>query len=202
MKNYLYIILVFCSINVFAQDNESNDTKWAAQLNFQHQDLLFELDYGQLGVYHDVKIRPHTTLELYRFINTRKENRKLFFTTELGYFNNLYHYKWLALKLGMGSERRLGNFIISSRILGGIARTQGADIQYVLSNNQWIVNDEKRNPTLDYLMTPRIDVGYRIFNDKNPIDIFLNYQMTLYLSPAQGVGLPYQGYGLGVRYGF
>lgn len=202
MKNYLYILILFCSISTFAQDNEFNHTKWAAQLNFQHQDLLFEIDFGQLGVYHDVKIRPHTTLELYRFVNTRKDNRKIFFMSELGYFHNLYHDKWLALKLGIGSERRLGNFIISSRILGGIARTQGADIQYVLSDGQWIANDQKRESTLDYLMSPRVDLGYRVVNNENPIDIFLNYQMTLYLSPAQQIGIPYHGYGLGIRYGF
>lgn len=203
MKNlYIAIIAIFCSITVFAQDSESNHTKWAAQLNFQHQDLLFEIDFGQLGVYHDVKIRPHTTLELYRFLNTRKDNRKLFFVSEFGYFHNLYHDKWLALKLGIGSERRFGNFIFSSRILGGLARTQGADIQYVNSNGQWIVSDQKRAPTLDYLLSPRVDLGYRIVNNENPIDIFLNYQMTLYLSPAQLIGIPYHGYGLGVRYRF
>lgn len=203
MKNYLF--LTFCliwSTNIFAQDVESNAKKWAVQLNFQHQDLLVDVDFGQLGVYHDVKIRPHTTLEFYRFVNTRKDNRKIFFVSELGYFHNLYHDKWLALKLGIGSERRFGNFIISSRLLGGIARTQGADIQYINSNGQWIVNDNKREPTLDYLMSPRVDIGYRISNNENPIDIFLNYQMTLYLSPEQQIGLPYQGYGFGVRYGF
>ncbi|MFK7950213.1 MAG: hypothetical protein AB8G11_21665 [Saprospiraceae bacterium] len=202
MKNLTILLLLFCSVNTFAQNNNPNHKKWAAQLNVQHQDLLFDIDFGQLGVYHNVKIRPHTTLELYRFINTRKANRKLFGLAELGYFHNLYHDKWLALKLGIGSERRFGNFIISSRIMGGIARTQGADIQYVNSNGKWIVNDQKREPTLDYLMSPRVDLGYRIINNENPIDIFLNYQMTLYLSPAQQIGIPYHGYGLGVRYRF
>lgn len=202
MKNLIILLLLlFCSVNLFAQESENNE-KWAGQLNFQYQDLLFEIDFGQLGVYHDVNIRPHTTLELYRFINTRKDNRKLFALAELGYYHNLYQDKWLALKLGFGSERRLGNFIISSRIQGGIARTQGADVQYINSNGKWIVNDQKREPTFDLLISPRIDLGYRIINNENPIDIFLNYQMTLYISPAQQIGIPYHGYGLGVRYGF
>lgn len=201
-KLYIITLLSFFSITAFAQKSELNHTKWAVQLNVQHQDFLFEIDYGQLGIYHDVKIRPHIMLELYRFLNTRKDNHKLFVVTDFGYYYNLYHDKWFALKLGFGSERRFGNFFFSSRINSGIARTQGIDIQYINSNGQWIVNDQKREPTLDLLISPRIDLGYRVMNNENPIDIFLNYQMTLYLSPIQQFGIPYHSYGLGVRYGF
>lgn len=176
--------------------------KWAIQSNIQHQDILFDIDFGQLAVAHDVKIRPFYSLELQRFKTTKNPNRRLFAVAELGYYNNLYHDRWLALKLGIGSERKIGNFFIAARIQGGLARVKSADVQYVLEDNKWVISKETRLITKDLLLSPRIDVGYRIRNNEHPIDVVLNYQMTLYVSPVLEVGIPYHGYGLGVRYGF
>lgn len=199
----IYIVLIailFLGVTPsFAQ--EENLNKWAVQLNLQHQDLLLELNFGQLRVADEVNIRPHYSFEVQRFFKMKSAKRRMFAIGELGYFDNLYHDKWLGLKLGVGSERQLGNFIISSRVQAGAARTKGADIQYVLEEGKWVVSKKSRQTTLDFLMSPRIDVGYRIVKNEHPIDVFLNYQMTLYISPTLDIGIPYHGYGFGLRYG-
>jgi hypothetical protein len=197
-------ILLFFSFPLIGQENieKVEPNKWAVQLNIQHQDLLVNLDFGQLSVAHDVGFRPFYTAELQRFIYTKNPKRQFFAVAELGYYNNLYHDRWLSAKLGIGSQRKLGNFFIASRVQGGLSRTKGEDIQYVLENDKWVVSKANRPTTIDLLLSPRIDVGYRITETKNQIDLFFNYQMTLYVSPVLEIGIPYHGYGLGVRYGF
>jgi hypothetical protein len=205
---YLYIafvaILFLGTSPLFGQENsdEFEPNKWSMQLNFQHQDLLFDLGFGQLSIAHNVKIRPFYTLELYRYKQTKNPNRRLFALAELGYYNNLYHNRWLSLKLGVGSEYQIGNFFISSRIQGGLANVKSADIQYIYKEGKWIVSEETRLITKDLLISPRIDIGYRIRNNNHPIDIVINYQMTFYFSPVLEINIPYHGYGVGVRYGF
>lgn len=194
-------ILLLGAAPLFGQERITPENRWAGQLNVQHQDILGDISFGQLSVAHDVKIRPFYTLELQRFFNSKKSNKNLFAVAELGYYHNLYHDRWLSLKLGIGSQRQFGNFFVGGRMQGGFSRTQGADIQYVLENDKWIVSQEKRPVTIDVLMSPRIDLGYRVINNEHPIDVFINYQMTLYVSPELQIGLPYYGYGLGVRYG-
>jgi hypothetical protein len=207
-QNQLYIALItflcFGTSTLFAQ-NEINIlpvNKWAVQANFQHQDLLFEIDLGQLAVVHDVKIRPRYSVEIQRFFNSKNFKNRSYVVAEIDYFHNLYHDKWLGFKLGFGREWQIGAFIISPRILGGLARTQGADVQYIYENEKWIVSETPRNVTTDLLLSPRLDAGYRIVSGGNPIDVFINYQMTLYVSNENQIGLPYHGYGFGVRYGF
>jgi hypothetical protein len=204
-KSIYFAFMVFLfSFPSFGQESTEKiePNKWAAQLNFQHQDLLFEIDFGQLGIAHDVRFRPFFTAEIQRFIFTKNPNRHFFAVAELGHYNNLYHDRWLSFKLGLGSQRRIGNFFIASRLQAGLSRTRRGDIQYVLEDGKWVVATEAQPITVDLLLSPRIDVGYRIIDTKNPIDLFANYQMTLYASAVLQTAIPYHGYGFGIRYGF
>jgi hypothetical protein len=207
-QHKLYIALIIFSFlgtsTLFAQNEISilPVNKWAVQANFQHQDLIFDIDFGQLAVADEVNVRPRYSLEIQRFFNLKSTKNRFFAVAEIDYFHNLYHDKWIGLKLGLGREWQIGNFFIAPRLLGGLARTQGADIQYIYENEKWVVSQEPRTATTDLLLSPRLDFGYRIIESKNPIDIFVNYQMTLYLSPENDIGLPYHGYGFGFRYGF
>jgi hypothetical protein len=209
MKNYIYIIVfAFLGMNVstsFGQATADIDilrnSKWAVQLNFQDQDLLVALDFGALRVVHDVKVRPLFSADVQRFFGQSNKKRR-YLSGQLGYFNNVYHERALSLKVGYGIERRIyKGFFASWRMEVGVARVKNSDIQYVYENDKWVTTNNYQPATFDALFGPRLDLGYRIMNGANPIDILVVSHAMIHVHSEFG-GLPYYGLGIGVKYGF
>ena len=202
-KIYFQIALAFIAListKLNAQD-EQIASDWSAQLNVQHQDYLFDFNFGQLGVVYQVGIRPQVGLEVQRVIK-RKENKTRFVTGQVGLYNNPYNERWLYLKLGIGKERIFDNgFFFNFRIEGGLARVSNIDPQYILEDGKWVPTDNYAESHIDFMFGPRLDLGYRISDAGNPIDVVLNSNLNLHLNPEIG-GIPYRALGFGVRYGF
>jgi hypothetical protein len=203
LKIYFQIILAFtvlANTNLNAQD-ETIPSDWSAQLNIQHQDYLFDFNFGQLGVVYQVGIRPQVGLEVQKVIK-RKENKSHFLTGQLGIYNNPYNERWSYLRLGYGKERIFDNgFFFNIRMEAGVARVSNIDPQYILEDGKWVVTDNYATPHVDFMFGPRLDLGYRISDAGNPIDVVLNSNLNLHLNPEIG-GIPYRALGFGVRYGF
>lgn len=196
----LALFLVFNSGSAHAQE-AAVPKKWAAQINFQQQDLLFQIDLGQLGVLHDVKLRPRYALDVQYFLKEKKRGRS-FAYGQLSYFHNLYHDRWTGLQIGMGFEWEFGNrFFASFRGGGGIARVKSSDIRYTYEEGVWVETKNEDRANVDVLISPRLDVGYRISDKALPIDIFANSQLTINANNRVGA-VPYYGLGLGLRIGF
>ncbi len=198
---FLFQIIFFClPSNLTAQD-ETISKDWSAQLNVQHQDYLFDFNFGQLAVVYEVGIRPQIGLEVQRVIK-RKDNKSVLATGQLGIYNNPYNERWLYLRLGVGKERIFDNgFFFSFRIEGGLARVSSIDPQYILEDGKWVATNNYTEPRIDFMFGPRLDLGYRISDAGNPIDVVLNSNLNLHLSPQVGA-IPYRALGFGVRYGF
>jgi len=202
-KIYFQIALAFTVLintSVNAQD-ELEMRDWSAQLNVQHQDYLFDFNFGQLGVVYEVGMRPQVGLEV-QWVITRKENKSRFVTGQLGFYNNPYNERWLYLRFGVGKERIYNNgFFFNFRMEAGVARVSNIDPQYILEDGKWIPTDNYAQPRTDFMFGPRLDLGYRISDAGNPIDVVLNSNLNLHINPEIG-GIPYRALGFGVRYGF
>ena len=202
MKKYT-LLIAFLSLNhfvLFAQE-EVDYNKWSAQLNVQHQDLGFDFQFGQLGVYDNVLIRPVISLDMERaFLRKGNAKKKILLTSQIGFYSNTYHERWLSFKVGVRRERQLFNhFYLSFGIEAGLTRTKNSDIQYVLENDKWVPTSNFEPARLDYLFGPRMDIGYRVIKGVHPIDIFTTNNLLIHANSFGG--FPYYATGIGVRYG-
>ena len=79
MKKYISLFalatLMLFQAPLFAQTEENAPSKWALQLNFQHQDQAIEFVYGQLGTVDPVRIRPLITVEGQRFPTDHRQTQ-------------------------------------------------------------------------------------------------------------------------------
>ena len=209
MKTYLMAIAIglFLSLTtLFAQTPPPDSTattppRWAIQLNTQHQDLLYQIQYGQLGVTDPVNIRPLYSIDFQRFYAKNIQTRR-FLSGQIGMYNNLYHERWISFKIGYGVEQKIGKRLFGSlRMEGGMALVRNTDVRYQYEDGKWVEAKGDSPLYADIVLGPRMDFGYRVGNTKNPIDIIATANLTLHLNPRVG-GIPYYGIGLGVRYGF
>lgn len=205
---FVAIIFALGSSPVLAQTSISSEgelsntsPKWAAQINLQQQDLLFQIDVGELGVLHDVKFRPRYALDVQYFYKEKARGRSFAFG-QLSYFNNLYHDRWMGIKLGMGFEWEFSKrFFGSIRGGFGVSRVKSSDIQYRYEDGAWVQTKNEERANVDYILTPRIDIGYRISDKAIPIDIVANSHLTIDVNTRVGI-IPFYGVGLGLRVGF
>ncbi|MEL7529841.1 MAG: hypothetical protein AAFN10_00960 [Bacteroidota bacterium] len=181
------------------QENTINP-KWSLQFNAQHQDVLLRYDIGLLGVTHEVKIRPAFSLEAQRYFKVKAKSR-LFASGQLGHYRNLYHERWNSLQLGLGWERTLfAGLFLNLRINAGVAHTRNADPQYIYENGEWVPTKTAAQQYVDLVMGPRLDLGYRIPTQGNPIDIIATTSGILHYNKILEFLYPHYGLGLGVRY--
>ncbi len=199
LQTALIFGLLLSNLMLFAQIEEDKPTNnWNVQFNIQHQDLMVGFDYGQLGVYHKVNIRPMYSVEIQRYF----KNKKRFLNGQISYYDNLYHDRTLAFQLGYFTERNIykGLFVVSGMELG-LARVKSSDTQYILEDGKWMPMPNEVPAFTTIMFGPRLDFGYRIMENDHPIDILLKSHLSLRLD-AQVGGLPFYGVGVGVRYGF
>lgn len=174
--------------------------KWAAQVNVQHQDLQFQLQFGQLGVVHEVSFRPLYSVDIQRFL-LKKPTSKRFFSGQIAFHNNLYHERWLSVKLGYGIEKQLfKNFSASLRMESGFALVKNTDVRYQYEEGKWVQAKNDSPTYADIVLGPRLDLVYRVSDKAHPIDIIGTSNLTLHLNPRVG-GIPYYAVGLGARFG-
>lgn len=205
MKSTSYLLFLLLAgalqLSAFGQDSPPIG-KWALQLNLQHQDFLLPgaIYVGQLGVIHEVRVRPVFALDGQRFFFKNPKN-KGFFSGQIAYHNNLYQNRWWSGKFGLGYERlfRFG-LITSIRIEAGWARVKDSDPQYVFEEGKWVYLKTDGKAFTTTQLSPRLDIGYRIGTIDHPIDLFANGQLTALAHPEWGL-LPYYGVGVGLRYG-
>lgn len=209
MKNKIYSLLVLCAIlysntSLMAQEEGKaiDENRWAIQLNIQHQDIMFQnlLNFGTLRVFDEVNIRPIFSLEAQRYFSIRPKSKR-FLAAQVGYYNSLYHQKWLIAKLAYGRERTLyKGLFISFRAEFGVARAKDSDLQYIYENEKWVVTDNFGTARMGFLFGSRMDIGYRVTNGAHPIDALLTTHGNIHFDSNIGA-LPYYGIGIGVRYG-
>ncbi|MEN0047955.1 MAG: hypothetical protein AAF806_12920 [Bacteroidota bacterium] len=207
MKRFFSILSIISFVSYSVALNGQNDSlsnKWAVQLSLKHQDIpIFKaFSIGQLAVLHEVKIRPYYTLDIQHNLKSKKPNLKFAFSTQLGYYRNLYRDRWLSYKVGTLLEWQFfKRCYLITRIELGHAFVKDADVQYIYENNKWIPTSNFDSFEAGFIASPRVDVAYRVINSKNPIDVLLTTDATLIYHPNFG-RLPYFGFGGGVRYGF
>lgn len=201
MTTKIYLLLfMLLGVQVANSQEDIATNRWYVQANLQHQDMAFEIPYGQLGVVHDVHIRPFYNAEI-QYLLSQTSKKKRYLTGQLGYYNNLYHNQALSLKLGYAREYKLFKIIIVN-IRGdvGIAAVKNSDVQYVYEEGKWVAAPNYDPTRLAFLISPHLDLGYRIRENKNPIDLFLTSHLLL-INDYEWGALPYYGIGVGVRYG-
>lgn len=199
---YAFAILSCFSFQAgLAQDSETlNDSKWAIQLSVQQQDLVLRIPYGQLGTVYPVYIRPFYSLDVQRTFHVN-DKHELFWSAQLGYYNNLYHEKWISGKMGIGIEKKLfARGFTSLRVEGGLARAKSSDVQYIYESGKWVPTDNFSKASIDILMAPRLDLGYNILDGDHKLDVVVTSQLLLHLDTSIESGLPMYGVGLGLRY--
>ncbi len=197
---YSCLLFLVCSTSSLFAQNESKQVDWAIQINAQQQDLAATIDFGQLGVVHDVSIRPRFSVEAQR-LTQKKRNRKRLYSFQLGYYNNLYHDRWWSAQFGMGSEWQLPKgLFLNARSELGMALVQNTDLQYEYDGEQWVKAKNSTGAGISVLLGTGLDFGYRISEGEHPIDVVLNGRLQLVASDF-GL-LPYYAYGVGMRYGF
>ena len=153
---------------------------WSLQFNTLHQDVLLRYDIGQLGVTHDVKIRPAFSLEAQKYLKVKAKSR-LFANAQLGHYRNLYHERWNSLQLGLGWERTIvAGLFVNLRIAAGVAHTRSADPQYVYENGEWIPQSKAAQQYFALLMGPRLDLGYRFDIQGHAIDLIATSQSQIH----------------------
>lgn len=200
-KVLLALGLLMATLNVQAQEIEAAP-KWSVQLGVQQQDLAFQIPYGQLGTLHMVNIRPFYSLDLQRVLKQRKKTQ-LFVSGQLGFYNNLYHERWISAKLGIGLEGSLfkkGFYSLRTEV--GLARAKSSDVQYAYENGKWVPTDNYAKASVDVLMAPRLDVGYHLFEGAHKLDLVVTSQLLLHIDTSIESGLPMYGLGAGLRYHF
>jgi len=208
MKKYinlfLWISLQLWASDIFAQETaaQSSPTKsWAIQLNVQHQDLALQISFGQLGVAHQVRIRPVYSMGIQRFTQ-KKASVRTFWSGQIAFYNNLYQDRLLHGSLGAVVERWLTkSLFISTRIESGVAFVRNADVQYELENGLWIPSNNFSKTYTVLVVGPRLDIGYKIIDQAHPIEIIAMTKLTANISSRIGF-LPYYAAGVGVRWGF
>ena len=202
LSQFLLVALLAIGSSLFAQTESAPELRrWSAQLNFQQQDLLFEIPVGQLGVVHQVRLRPRVTLEAQRFFREGERGRA-FGSAQIGYYHNLYHDRWLSFKAGIGYEWKFGSrFFGSLRMEGGAARVKRSDVQYIYEDGVWVPTKNEAKANVDVLLSPRVDVGYRVLRGPIPMDIVANADLTLNANSRIGL-IPFYGLGLGFRIEF
>ena len=209
MKNKLFLqismicIWLFSCLSLIAQEDETVDQdKWAVQFNLKHQDLPFDFNFGQLRVVHNVGIRPYYSLEVQRLFQRKNPKKQFFLVGQIGHFNNLYQDRWFTIKAGLGFERTIGKkFYYSSRFEIGKVNFRNADVQYILENEKWIPTSNFSESKWTNVFATRVDIGYKLFTGKYPIDLILSGDLKLMMHPEFGA-FPYYAYGGGVRYHF
>jgi len=183
----------------FGQE-EGNSKNWAIQANFQHQDLLIDIPFGQLGVYDQVNFRPVYSIEVQKYLKDKKRYRR-FFSLQGYFYNNLYHDNSYGVQLGYFKERKIykGLFVVSGMEIG-IGEIQNSDPVYIYEENEWKPTENTSPAYTSVSFGPRLDIGYRILDKENYLDVILKSHLTLRLENRSG-GLPFYGVGFGVRYG-
>lgn len=202
MKKVLFLILA-CSVlgtSTWAQEATEATPQWAIQANVQHQDLVIQAPIGLLGVTHKVWLRPMYSLEAQRLF-VKSERTTQYLSMQVGYYHNTYHSNWWWAKIGWGVERRFfKRWIGSLRIEGGVGQMQDADIQYQHIDGVWEPIRANSGRKMAVLITPRLDIGYRIKEGKQPLDVFVKADGTLIFN-RRNLGSPYYGLGFGLRMG-
>jgi hypothetical protein len=184
----------------FGQD-EVPQSKWSVQANIQHQDLLFQIPFGQLGVFDPVYVRPVYSIEVQRYLKDGKRYRQ-FLSLQTYFYNNLYHDQSVGLQLGIFKERTIyKSLFLVTGIEVGLGRIWNSDTQYILEDGVWVPTENYMQSYNSFSFGPRMDLGYRVANGNHPIDILVKSHLTLRLENQTG-GLPFYGVGFGVRYRF
>jgi hypothetical protein len=147
-----------------------------------------------------VNFRPLYSVDIQRF-SYKKPKTKRFFSGQVGFYNNLYHERWLSFKLGYGMEKQLfKNFTGSLRMESGFALVRNADPRYRYEDGKWVKAKNDSPIFADIVFGPRLDLAYRVSDKSHPIDLIATSNLTLHLNPRVG-GIPYYGIGLGARVG-
>lgn len=201
------LVLLLSTLQLAAQEAQepaeaAESPSWMAQVNVVHQDLAVRIVYGQLATVYHVPIRPFYSLDLQH--NLKKSELGQFFVSgQLGFYNNLYHERWISGKIGFGRE---GSFLTKGfytiRVEGGLARAKSSDVQYALEDGKWVPTENFAKPSVDILMGPRLDIGYPLLNKTHRLDLVLTSQLLLHIDTSIESGLPLYGIGAGLRYHF
>lgn len=191
---------IFClqAANTFAQVAEV-DSKWSLQLNVQQQDLAVQIPYGALGTVYPVGIRPFYSLDIQKRLKS-KEKSHTFLSGQLGFYNNLYHERWMTAKIGFGREFNIASkWFASLRLEGGVARSKNSDVQYVYESGKWVPTDNYAKGSIDMLLAPRLDIGYRLIESEHALDAVMTSQLLMHVDTSLESGIPMYGLGVGLR---
>lgn len=176
----LILGLVF-SINTNGQ-KEIKDTKKSKihlRADLIHQDNLFTLDFGALGVYDKVTLRPGISLSLeYDWIN--KKFFRFYSSVKTGFQNNPYEERFVTIGSNTGIE-----FLAFKRLLiaprGGLDYNfvKPTDIRYEYDGDKWVVS-KNLDPVFSRITASvGLDLGYRIRKGYKPIDLLINGTATI-----------------------
>ncbi len=197
----LLLLLINCNYLIGQEDKKVN---WAAYLDFNHQDIMGGTDaisIGQLGIVHDVKIRPSINLGMQGFLK-RSDTKNYYLKLDLGYYNNTYNANWYSINLAIGVDKIfLKRFIISYGLHCGYAIIQNSDVQYIYENEQWVATPNYDDAFYSFTFGPEIKLGYRLIEKQNPIDVFINGKLMLQDNPILEAWIPFNALGIGLRYG-
>ncbi|HAA14873.1 MAG TPA: hypothetical protein DCE41_25560 [Cytophagales bacterium] len=199
-KTLLFLGFTMASFQAAGQSYEIPESKWAITPKVSHQDLLVEFSLGQLGVVHNVAVRPQYGLEVQHFLSKR-DHSTTFFSAQGSFYNNLYHDRWYTVMLGMGVENRyFDRLLVALQTRSGVGLITSSDIQYTFNGEVW---EPTRGDGMGYLAlfwAPRLDVGYRLKTGPRPVDILLQGDISANINDRIFV-LPYYSVGVGVRVG-
>ncbi|WNJ20441.1 hypothetical protein [Pontibacter sp. G13] len=182
----------------FAQHTE----RWGVQIQAGHQDILYSEDVGQLGVAHNVVIRPAYTVALQRFWGKNPRSRG-FVALQYEYANNLYLHDWHALETGIGFQGNFSQkFWAGLQLDGGLCFFRESDPQYIYEDEVWVKAPNQYQTRTFLKAALNANIGYHLLNIQgHPIDLFTQFAFDMVGHWDYGL-LPYGKMGFGVGYGF
>jgi hypothetical protein len=206
MQKHIFILalLVLTSMGLSAQTEAQVllpvPSRWKLRADFFHQDLAFQIPFGQLGVYHKPVIRPGFALGG-EYTYQQRKHLRLYQSAHLGYYNNVYEERWgtLGTELGMEWEIWKG-ILIAPRIGLQYNLVKPSDLRYMYEGDKW-VPVRNTDPAFSRLGgSIGLDLGYRVCKGAHPIDVLANGNVSIagpyikgsfpfYFFKSAGVGL-------------
>ncbi|MEO0899795.1 MAG: hypothetical protein AAFY71_25510 [Bacteroidota bacterium] len=192
---------VICQLPVLGQE-KSHKGQWSAQINLSHQDLVVSQPFfiGQLGVAHQVRVRPEISSDIMYIL---RNDKKISFLASgsVGYYHNLYQEAWFSYQLGIGLRAKFGKkLFMDLQFQNGNAHVRYSDVQYVLEDGIWVKANSDKPKFRGRLTTIKLNLGYTLREGSHPISLMGSGKISLLGDPDFGP-IPYYGYGIGLRYG-
>ena len=207
--NHKIILLAILLCGLVQPSFAQNTSRWAANMQFFHQDFAIDLDPGQLGVTDATSVRPGISAGIERtWKNIGNDRIRLFQDLNLGFWNSPYSENYTFIGTRLAADFRVFKQLrLTTGVLYRIGRAKTKDVRYIYENEKWVPS---KNSTLGFFrQNAGFDtrLGWRFAaRSAHPVDVQvgINWTIAWKFAPAEISAnlMLYKALQVGLRYGF